>query len=66
MQENESKPVLELEILKSTRSVVTKPYPNGDTLETAVDLKTHTCLYLSMVRITVVAQSNWTHSQSHT
>lgn len=62
-QENESK---ELEFLKCTQSVVTKPYPSRDELETAVGLKTHTCLHLSMVRIAVVAQSNWTHSESHT
>lgn len=61
-QENESKPSLELEFLKCTQSVVTKPDPSRDELETAVGLKTHTCLHLSMVHITVVTQSNWTHS----
>lgn len=65
-QENESKPSLELEFLKCTQSVVTKPDPSRDELETAVGLKTHTCLHLSMVHITVVTQSNWTHSESHT
>lgn len=66
MQENESRSSLELQILKCAPSVVTKPHPSGDELETAVSLKTHACLHLSMVHITVVAQSNWTHSESRT
>lgn len=39
MQENESKPSLELEFLKCAQSVVTKPHPSRDELETAVGLK---------------------------
>lgn len=66
LKENESRLSLKLQILKCAPSVVTKPHPSGDELETAVGLKTLACLHLSMVRIAVVAQSNWAHSESRT
>lgn len=45
---------------------MTEAYPCRDELETAAGLKTLTCFHLSMVHITVVTQSNWTHPESHT
>lgn len=65
LKENESKTFPGIRN-NSEKSVVTKPHPGGDELETAVGLKTHACLHLTMVHITVVTQSNWTHSESHT